>query len=446
MKTVYIETLGCPKNEVDSEHIQGALQKKNYTCVSHPKAAEIIIINTCGFIEAAASESIERILELSEYKEQNTCQKLIVTGCLIERYASEIKKELPEVDIFLGTGAFHQIPDIIQQTNRSATVCTPKPENAFGWYETVPRSFKADTKTVYLRIAEGCSLHCTYCIIPKLRGPYRSRPFDNILKEFQFYLDADVKEIILVAQDTAAYGKDLSASHNLSDLLTRMSEKIEQKKAATRIRILYVNPQHIDDHLIDTFKTFQAICPYIDMPIQHANDQILKQMGRPYRQDDLKRLIEKIRTTIPEIVLRTTLLVGFPGEKEYHYQDLMNFVHEIEFDHLGVFDYSDGDDLPSHHLKDHVLDEEKEDRRHRLMICQAEISYKRQQHCVGQVYEVLTEHLSEDDPPLREGRTYFQAPEIDGMTLISGKPVPSGEFHQVRITSAMHYDLIGEVL
>jgi len=445
MKSVYIETLGCPKNEVDSDHMVGFLQNNHFSCVHQPESAEIIIVNTCSFIEEASAESIERILSLSEYKQTGKCKKIIVTGCLVQRYASDIKKELTEVDAFLGTGAFDQIVEIARQVNTPSSIYTPCPEKTSAWFENIPRSFNSDTKTVYIRIAEGCSLHCTYCIIPKLRGPYRSRPFENIIKEFNFFLDAGAKEIVLVAQDTAAYGMDLSSSVRLSDLVVKMGDIIEQREISTRIRVLYMNPQHIDDRLIDTFKTVKALCPYIDMPIQHSNDEILKHMGRPYTQQILRQLIKKIRTTIPEIVLRTTLLVGFPGEKELHFQELLNFICDIQFDHLGVFDYSDEDDLPSHRLKEHVSDEEKEDRRHRLMIAQAEISYDRQQRFIGKEYQVLTENLSDDDPPLREGRTYFQAPEIDGLTLISGKPVSSGIFCQVRIVSAMHYDLIGEV-
>jgi ribosomal protein S12 methylthiotransferase len=446
MKTVYIETLGCPKNEVDSEHMQGLLQNNQFICVSQPELAEIIVINTCSFIEAAASESIERILALSEYKQTDKCKKLIVTGCLVQRYASDIKKEFPEVDVFLGTGAFNKILHVVHQTETPACIYTPDPKQSSNWFENVPRMIKPDAKTVYIRIAEGCSLHCTYCIIPELRGPYQSRPFHNIIKEFKQYLDAGAKEIVLVAQDTAAYGLDLSTHYRLSDVLIKMGEIIEQQHLSTRIRVLYVNPQHIDDRLINTFRTVKSLCPYIDLPIQHAHDDILKYMGRPYTQEYLKQLIKKIRTQIPDIVLRTTILVGFPGEKESHFNELFNFISDIQFDHLGVFDYSDEDDLSSHNLKEHVSDEEKEDRRHQLMTCQAEISYNRQQRFVGHVYKILTEHLSEDNPPLREGRTYFQSPDIDGITLIKGQPVASGEFRQVRITSAMHYDLIGEVL
>jgi len=446
-KNIYFDTVGCPKNEVDTLTMKNSIDERNFNFLNEPESAQVIVINTCSFIEEAASESIDRILELSEYKKKGSCKKLIVTGCLVERYSKDIKKELPEVDIFIGTGAFDKIYDAIKDESNNCLIHTPpNKKNLIQWYNNFSRNTSQITKTVYLRIAEGCSLHCTYCIIPELRGPYRSRPGEHILKEFQFYLDEGVKEIVLVAQDTAAYGLDLSPSYKLYKLLGQMAEIIEQKNISARIRVLYFNPQHIDNNLISVFNEYNVICSYIDLPIQHANDEILKRMGRPYRQDDLRRCIENMRSKIPDLVIRTTLLVGFPGENASHFQELLDFIHDIQFDHLGVFDYSDGDDLPSHNLSDHVSDIEKEERRHSIMTCQAEISYKRQQRFVGQVYEVLTEKESNDDPPLREGRTYFQAPEIDGITLLSGPPVPAGDFRKVRITSAMHYDLIGEVL
>jgi len=446
-KNIYCEALGCPKNDVDISHIQGTLLKLHHNIVSQPEMADTIIINTCSFIEAASKESIQRILELSEYKQTGHCQKLIVAGCLVERYSTDIQSALPEVDFFLGTGGLDHIQSAIEIDNQDDKLFTPSPKKAHTFRHQAPRLFPKDQKTAYIRIAEGCSLHCTYCIIPKLRGPYQSVPIEYILNDFNHCLNADIKEIILVAQDTASYGKDLQHSNmTLSRLLIQLAEKIESLNCKTRIRILYMNPQHIDDTLIQTIKRYTSICPYVDMPIQHACDDILKTMNRPYTKTDLYRLIEKMRSNIPNIALRTSLLVGFPGEKENQFQELIDFVQDIQFDHLGVFDYSDSDDLASHHIKDHVDDMEKEARHHELMTCQADISYQRQQRYVGQVLDVLTEELSDDDPPLREGRTVFQAPEIDGLTLIAGHKVEQGKIYPVRITQAMHYDLLGEIM
>ena len=442
--TIYFETLGCPKNEVDTAYMEGMLSQEGFQCIDNPLSAEIIIVNTCGFIESASQESIERILDLSEHKQIGNCKKFIVCGCLVERYFPDIQKELSEVDIFLGTGAFGHIQQAIQNNDPKSYVIPTEHAHTFRIQSL--RIIHPQTKTAYLRIAEGCSDHCTYCIIPKLRGPYQSIPEDRIYDEFAQYLQADIKEIILVAQDTAAYGKDLSDNISLSDILTNLSKIIDKQQAKTRIRILYMNPQNIDDRLIHTIQSIKTICAYIDMPVQHASDAILKKMGRPYTKADLCDLIKKIRSNIPNVVLRTSLLVGFPGEKNTHFQELMDFIHDNPFDHLGVFDYSDSHDLSSHHLPDHVSALEKEDRKHAIMTAQAEISYHRQQRYVGQTFDVLAEELSEDTPPLREGRTYFQAPEIDGITLIKGQPRKSGEFYPVRITEAMHYDLIGEIV
>jgi ribosomal protein S12 methylthiotransferase len=444
-QTIYFETLGCPKNEVDTSYMQGLLNL-NHTIVMHPETASVIIVNTCSFIEAASQESIERILALSAYKKTGQCNILIVVGCLVERYASDIQKELHEVDFFLGTGALEQVQSVIEQHQTTPALLTPPPEQSQIFRMHAPRWLSPDTKTSYIRIAEGCSYHCTYCIIPKLRGPYHSISEKRIIDELTLCLEADMKEIILVAQDTGAYGMDSSGCGTLTSLLTKIAETIATSGSETWIRILYMNPQNIDNQLIQTISDFQCICPYIDMPVQHANDEILKRMNRPYKKYDLYRLIEKMRSKNPDIVLRTSLLVGFPGEKDNHFQELMDFIQEIQFDHLGVFDYSDGDDLASHKLQDHVEEIEKEDRRHALMTCQADISYQRQQRFVGRKMSVLTENLSDDEPPLWEGRTVFQAPEIDGITLVSGENIESGKIYPVKITQALHYDLLGEAL
>jgi len=443
--TVYFETLGCPKNEVDTSYMQGIINE-NQVIVDHPDSASVIIINTCSFIETASQESIERVLELSEYKQMGSCQKLIVIGCLVERFAPDIQNALPEVDIFLGTGALDQVQKVIQTNQSLPYILTPSPKQSHTFRQHAPRWLSQGTKTAYIQIAEGCSFHCTYCIIPKLRGPYRSIPEKRILDELNLCLKAGIKEIILVAQDTAAYGTDSANCGTLSQLLTQMADIIESSDHEAWLRTLYMNPQHIDEQLIQTINSFQCICPYIDMPIQHVNDDILKAMNRPYKKKDLLRLIEKMRSENSDIALRTSLLVGFPGEQDTHFQELMQFIQEVKFDHLGVFDYSDADDLLSHQLQGHVDEIEKEERRHALMTCQAEISYQRQQRYIGKTLDVLTEALSDDDPPLREGRTVFQAPEIDGITLVTGDNIESGRIYPVKITQAFHYDLLGELL
>ena len=440
---IYLETLGCPKNEIDSEVMLQELLKNNYLYTQDPHEAETIIINTCSFIEDAAQESVDTILELALLKEKAVCKKLIVTGCLPQRYGPEIRGALPEVDVFLGTGAFHEIAKFI---NKDSSFYTPDVEN-YNFHEIELSGPRVNhNHTAYIKIAEGCNHHCTYCIIPRLRGRQKSRPVGQIVKEALGLAKSGVKELILIAQDTTAYGMDLKEKVNLSILLEELVTKLCDFDKEIRIRILYAYPDFLKNNFLKKIAANDMICSYLDIPIQHVSNSVLKKMGRKYRKNDLLELIERIRNLIPDISLRTTVLLGFPGETEEDFLELLEFVKEIKFDNLGAFAYSDADDIKSHHLKEHISEIEKEDRLHRIMTLQSEISYENQQKHIGKTYDVIIEGISQDDPPMWEARTFFQAPEIDGLTLFRGNDLQTGSLARVRITNAMHYDLIGELV
>ncbi|CAN2044942.1 Ribosomal protein uS12 methylthiotransferase RimO [Candidatus Magnetomoraceae bacterium gMMP-13] len=438
---IYLESLGCPKNQVDSEIMLGRLIDDGHTIINDPYRAEIIIINTCSFIEDAINESIDTILELACLKKQGDCKRLIVAGCLPQRFGKDIAAALSEVDIFLGTGAFDQIIQAVNNPITKGQCLLPDPESIAVQDPLVSR-YCLNPHTAYLKISEGCSHHCTYCIIPELRGKQRSRDPEEIAAEADKLVYSGIKELILVAQDTSFYGSDLNNSFNLDFLLKRLSE-IQEK---IWIRILYANPKYVDEDLIKTIAKNQSICSYLDIPVQHVSDSVLKAMGRKYRKNDLIYLFDFIRKNIPDIALRTTMMVGFPGETELNFNELIDFTDEMRFDHLGVFSYSDSKDLPSHNFKDHVPKDVKEERMHEIMSKQAEISFENQQKYIGKTLEVLIERPSKDEPGFWEGRTYFQAPEIDGITFVKKDNFQPGKWTLVKIIDALHYDLIGEVI
>jgi ribosomal protein S12 methylthiotransferase len=418
----------------------GRLGAAGWTETENPANAYAIIINTCSFIESAAAESIDTILCLAQYKKNGKCRRMVVVGCLPQRYGEDIVAALPEVDIFLGTGAFDRILDAVENPLLLSSCWLPDPDAAALEHVSIQR-VRDVPHMAYLKIAEGCNRQCTYCIIPKLRGKQKSRFPTDIIHEAKTLIRDGVRELVLVSQDTTSYGKDLS-NVDLSDVLTEISDISED----IWIRMLYAHPESMTSGLIHTVAERNNICSYFDIPIQHASPRILKRMGRCYGADDLLRMFEGIRKTIFDASLRTTVMVGFPGETDDDFLRLVHFVEEVRFDHLGVFIYSDSQDLPSHRLGDPVPKEAAEERYHWLMSCQRKISQENCQKHIGKTVSVLVE--KQEDPTVFIGRTRFQAPEVDGATIINteGKQhkLKMGGFNNIKITDALEYDLLGE--
>jgi ribosomal protein S12 methylthiotransferase len=439
--------------------MMGRIKRAGWAVVDEPEEADVIVVNTCSFIEDAADESIEMILELARYKQEGRCKRLVVAGCLPERYREKIVGQLPEVDAFIGTGAYDRIVEAVEGSEFSGGCLLPDPDSLSPQEKDAPRTLST-SHMAYLKVAEGCSRHCTYCIIPKLRGKKRSRLPQEVIAEAQGLLEGGVKELVLVAQDTTSYGTDLKPPASLSQLVeslaglsvdpTRQPGAHADGNAADHvwIRALYGHPESIDDAFIKTVASHPNICSYFDIPIQHVSSSILKKMGRMYRSDDLRRLFDKIRLQVPEASLRTTIIVGFPGENEKDFAALLRFIEDTRFDHLGVFLYSDSGDLPSHALSDHVPAAVAQERYDQLMSCQLDISAQNYQKYIGQTLEVIVEEAIEDG--LFAGRATFQAPEVDGMAYIKsgpGQPGPRiGSFSRIKVTDAMEYDLMGDVV
>ncbi len=436
---LHLVSLGCAKNLIDSEVMLGRLVNAGWVITDVPAEAEIIIVNTCSFIEPAVNESIDTILELAKFKETGICRHLVVTGCLPERFREEIVHALPEVDIFLGTGAFDRIVHAVNGSSDFSKCLLPDP-NLLTMQAKEAHRVRSLSHIAYIKIAEGCSRHCAYCIIPRLRGKYRSRNHEDIIAEARSLVLSGVKELILVAQDTTSYGKDLNMSVDLSGLLESISDISED----VWIRLMYGHPESIDESIVKTIATYDNICTYFDIPVQHVSNSVLKRMRRKYTRDDLYRLFEKIRETAPDCALRTTAIVGFPGETDKDFQQLFDFAEDICFDHLGVFLYSDSEDLQSHRLSHHVPKNTAKERHDRLMSRQADISLKNNQKYIGKVLKVLVEEKSEDN--LFVGRTYFQAPEVDGITYINSNQLQPGRFAGIKITDAFEYDLAGKTV
>jgi ribosomal protein S12 methylthiotransferase len=439
MPKVYLESLGCARNQVDSETMLALLRAEGWSVADEPDAADAIVVNTCSFIESAADESIDTILELARYKRRGRCKQLIVTGCLPERYGRDSADALPEVDLFLGTGAFDRIVAALGGGIKKGTCLLPDPDT-IDLTSTAARK-PSTGHAAYLKIAEGCSRGCTFCIIPKLRGRQKSRAPEAIVDEARALISGGVKELTLVAQETTAYGRDLENGPDLAGLLAALAEL----DPTVWIRFLYGHPQSIDSALIETVAGHANICPYFDIPIQHAARGVLHRMGRHYGAEDLVRLFDQIRARLPRAALRTTVLVGFPGETEADVDELARLITRVQFDHLGVFLYSDAQDLPSHNLSSHVAPEIAQARLDRLMELQKEISATRLAGLDGQRMTVLVEKLAE--PGLYAARTLFQAPEVDGGVLVrSATPLAPGTMIEVEIVETLTYDLIGEVV
>ncbi|MCP4623473.1 MAG: 30S ribosomal protein S12 methylthiotransferase RimO [bacterium] len=450
MRKLYLESLGCARNLVDSEIMNGRLKKAGWTLTDDPEDAATIIVNTCSFIEAAAQESIDTILELAEYKKAGSCSRLVVSGCLPERYREDIVSSLPEVDVFLGTGAYDQIVGAVQDPTFTNQCVLPDPDLVTLQDKDSPR-YLNQPHLAYLKIAEGCSKTCTYCIIPKLRGKQHSRLPDDIVSEAGRLVAGGAKELVLVAQDTTAYGRDLAQPVNLGQLmesLAKLKPSNGNANGGPWFRVLYGHPESIENSFIKTVASYHNVCSYFDIPIQHVSTDVLKRMGRRYSRKGLSRLFDQIRSEVPGAVLRTTIIVGFPGETDKDFEELMDFAEQVRFDHLGVFIYSDSDDLSSHHLSDHVPMDVARERYHQIMSAQSGISAENNQKYIGKIVKVLVEESLENN--LFAGRTRFQAPEVDGISYINTSPLPFdlkiGYFADMRVTDAMEYDLMGEAV
>ena len=440
MKILFI-SLGCDKNLVDTEVMLGMLASRGYEMTNEEQEADIIVINTCCFIHDAKEESIQNILEMAEYKKNGSVKALIVTGCMAERYRQEILDEIPEVDEVLGTTAYDRILDAVDAALAGQHEVMTADLDALPLPET-KRLVTTGGHFAYLKIAEGCDKHCTYCIIPKIRGNFRSVPMERLIKEAEELADQGVKELILVAQETTLYGKDLYGEKSLPKLLRELC-----KISGIRwIRILYCYPEEITDELIQVMKEEPKICHYLDLPIQHANDTILKRMGRRTSKQELIDIVQKLRKEIPDICLRTTLITGFPGETQEQHEEVMEFIDTLEFDRLGAFTYSPEEDTPAATFEDQIDEEVKEDRQADIMELQQEIAFDKAEDMIGREVLVMIEGKVADENAY-VGRTYRDAPNVDGLIFINTDvELISGDFAKVKVTGALDYDLIGELM
>lgn len=432
-------SLGCDKNRVDAEIMLSILSKENYNLVNDPKIADIIIVNTCGFIESAKEESINTILEMSQNKEDGLCKSVIVTGCMAERYKDELIKEIPEIDAIVGTGTYRQITDIIKKTlNGEKGIISTGEINYNLDYEK--RILSTPSHYGYIKIAEGCNNNCSYCIIPRLRGRFRSRTIESIVEEAKDISSQGVKEIILVAQDTTKFGQDIYGEKKLPDLLKEL-EKINEIKW---IRIMYSYPEDVTDELIETIANSSKICHYFDIPIQHISDNILKSMKRSTSKNEILNLITKIKKEIPDAIIRTSLIVGFPGETTEDFEELKEFIKLNLLDRVGIFTYSQEENTVAGNLDNQIEEKVKESRKNTLMRLQSLNSMENNKNLIGKTFEVLVEGIGKNNQYY--GRIYMDAPGIDQNIYInSNTKLIIGDFVKVKVEKAYTYDLIGDV-
>jgi len=440
-KTVGIISLGCAKNLVDTEVMLGILTESGYQITPEASEAQVLIVNTCGFISSAQEESINTILELAQYKVKGKCKALIVTGCLGQKYKDELARELPEVDAIIGTGQVAEINHVVDRvlTGGERVLEVSKPE--FIYSHELPRIRSTPGYSAYVKVADGCDNCCSYCVIPELRGNYRSRPMESIIMEVQSLAAQGVKEIMLIAQDTTRYGLDLYGKYKLVDLL----EKLCEIEGVVWLRLLYCYPTHFTSELIDFMAGNNKVCKYLDIPLQHASDRLLTMMNRRGNKQQLVELINNLRSKMPGIVLRTSFIVGLPGETEEEYQELLDFMSKMEFDHVGIFTYSREEGTPAAEYPDQVPEEVKEDRYDRAMALQLTISQEKNQRLIGKRMLVLVEGEVPDEPGMFYGRSEGNAPDIDGKVYFTGTGFQPGDLVTVRITQGFDYDLLGEV-
>jgi len=437
-KKVSFVSLGCPKNLVDSEVMLGILARHHYEITADNRDAEVIIINTCGFIEDAKRESIDKIIELASLKETGNCKLLVVAGCLPQRYQEELTKELPEVDLWIGTGEHHKIVEHLEKEEKGSYLT----QSEYIYDDLTPRLVSTPKHTAYIKIAEGCSHTCTFCAIPGIRGRFRSRPIDSIIRETSRLVSSGMREAILIAQDTTSYGIDFKTGLALPSLLREMV-KI---KGLEWIRLLYTYPQFVMDELIDVIKGEKKVLKYLDIPIQHVSDRMLKDMGRGITGDKLRNRLYRLREAVPDLIIRTSVIVGFPGETETDFRELLNFIEEFEFDRLGAFTYSHEEGTPAALIKHQIPEKVKKERYNRVMALQKIISKKRNKSHIGKTEKVLIDGVSEESEFLLSGRMTGQAPDIDGITYITSGTASPGDIVNVRITDASDYDLVGDIV
>jgi len=438
MNNVHIVTLGCSKNDVDSSMMYSLLDKNKYQMVNEPSQADILIVNTCGFIDAAKEESIDTILESVEYKNEGRCKKVLLSGCLAQRYPEELIKEIPEIDGIIGTGNIDYINELLDRSLAGDLFI--KTDNLNSAYIEGIRKEEVN-RTEYVKISEGCNNNCSYCIIPSLRGKNRSRKIEDIYSEVEYLVSKGAREIILIAQNTTDYGIDLYSKYSLANLINKIS-KIEDLKW---IRVLYLYPDHFTDDLIEEFKNNDKLVNYVDMPLQHISDDVLKKMNRKTSKEHIIKTLKNLRKSVPDIVIRTTFIVGFPGESDDDFNQLVDFIENIKFDKLGVFEYSKEEGTKAASLDEQISDSIKEERKNEIMAIQSEISAEILSKNIGKRLEVLIEE--EVDEKNYVGRTYMDSPEIDGVTYVhSAKNLEIGSFVQVDVVDSLDYDLVGEII
>ena len=439
---MHLVSLGCAKNLVDSEVMLALLENAGYSVVEDPTKADLLLVNTCGFIQPAVEEAVDEILRLAEYKEKDPDKLLVVTGCLVQRYGEKLLEELPEVDLFTGINGIAEIDALIEIRLKKGKTMVELQSPKYLMDSQTPRRLSTPFFQAFLKITEGCDNRCTYCLIPSIRGDLRSRPVADLIVEAKHLATSGVRELNLIAQDLTAYGNDLDADNTLVILLTQILKQTD----IPWLRLLYLYPTTTSVQLLELMAAEPRIVPYLDIPFQHVSDQVLQRMNRRYGRDDLESLIERIRSYLPNCALRTTLLVGFPGETEQDVDELVDCLQRWQLDHVGVFQYQDEEGCPAHALDNKIDDLEKEARYNRVMAAQAEVSSRNFQKYVGTVEPVLVEGVSSETELLLEGRTRFQAPEIDGCVYIADGQANAGDIVAVRITEAHTYDLVGEII
>ena len=440
MKKIGLVSLGCPKNTVDSERVLGDLVSSGFSLTPNEEDAEVIIVNTCGFIESAKKESIETILEMAKHKTEGKCKQLIITGCLAERYSQALLDEIPEIDHMLGVGQYPQLKNIIEDNDPLSKNHVATPAEYYESY--TDRLLTTAFYTAYLKISEGCSNRCAFCIIPKMRGPMRSRSPESILAETEHLARKGVKEFNLISQDTTMYGFDLRMKAGLVRLLQEMA-KVE---GVEWLRLLYCYPTFLNSELIEYIASETKVCRYIDLPLQHTHDEMLKSMKRQETEGGVRKMLDEVRLKIPDVALRTTFITGFPGETETHFRHMVRFLCEMEFDHVGIFTYSDEEGTTAYDYPDRVLQEVKEERKNILMEFQKEVVLRKNRDRIGRVESVLVEGFDPQENYLMTGRLASQAPDIDGQVLLEKCEAEPGQIIFVKIKGVADYDLIAEPL
>lgn len=448
MKTVGFVSLGCARNQVDSEVMMGLMQEAGYRIVKEPSVANVLVVNTCAFIDSAKQESVDAILDMAQYKEAGECEKLIVAGCLSQRYREELAIEIPEVDLWVGTFEFPKIVELLKMTSGVMQTKNVRGEliaqtPTYLYDDHTPRVLTTATHSVYLKISEGCHHKCAFCIIPQLRGPHRSRSLDSILEEAKRYIGMGTKEINLIAQDSTAYGTDLKKTLNLATLMKAIADLDGDKW----VRLFYTFPHTFTDDLVELYRTHPSLCKYVDMPIQHIDSDILKAMRRFATVRHIPRVIDKLRTAVPDITLRTTLIAGFPGETDAQFMKLLKFVETGHFDHIGCFAYSKEEGTEAATMGRQVPEEVKQERHAAIMSAQATIAARKNATKVGKTFRALIEGPAAETDFLWQARLESQGPEVDGVTYINdsaGRPLTSGTFADVEITKSHTYDLVGK--